>query len=422
MATLDLTIETIGARGDGTATLNGGRVHVPLTAPGDRVRVRLLPGGRRGEAVRGELIELLSPGPDRADPVCPRFGVCGGCALQHLSTAAQAAWKSDLVRRELARVGLADAPIEPIVQSPPGTRRRVRFAVIRRGKVTRIGFNERMGKRIVDPDPCPVCAPELIRILPALRELLGAVVDEGKDVDAAVTTIDGALDVCLIGPVRSSLDARERLAAFAEANDLARLTVRARDGAPADPVSSRRPFAVNFAGATVVPPPGGFLQATPEGERALTEVVSEATRGAKRAADLFCGIGTFALPLALAGASVIAVENDGEATAALTAAARSRRLSVVKRDLFHDPLEGRELDGLDAVVFDPPRAGASEQAQALAASSVPVIVGVSCRPQTFARDARTLVDGGWELKSVRPVDQFPWSPHVELVAVFERRD
>jgi len=420
MTTLDLTIETIGARGDGTANWNGGRVHVPLTAPGDRVRVRLLHNGRKGEAARGEVVELLTPGPDRAEPACPRFGVCGGCALQHLTLEAQAAWKIDLIRRELARVGLGETPIEPIIQSAPGARRRARFATIRRGRATRIGFNERMGKRIVDPDPCPVCAPELIRLLPALRALLGAIVEDGKDVDVAVTSLGGALDVCLIGPVRTTLESRELMAAFADANDIARLSLRAKDDAPPDPLSHRRPFAAEFAGVSVVPPPGGFLQATREGERALTETVTTATAGAKRVMDLFCGIGTFALPLTAAGATVTAVEGDVEATTALTAAARNRRLTVVKRDLFRDPMEGRELDGFDAVVFDPPRAGAAAQAEALAASSVPVVIGVSCRPATFARDARTLVDGGYVLKRLRPVDQFLWSPHVELAAVFER--
>jgi len=421
MTTLDLTIDTLGARGDGAASWNGERVHVPLTAPGDRVRVRLLSGVRKGEAIRGELVELLVPGPDRADPACPRFGTCGGCALQHLTPAAQGAWKTDLIRRELDRVGLGETPIEAIVQSAPGTRRRARFAAIRRGRVTRIGFNERMGKRIVDPDPCPVCVPELIATLPALRELLGAIVEDGKDVDAAITSLGGGLDICLIGPVRTTLDARERMAAFAEANDVARLTLREKDGAAADPLAHRRPFAATFAGVSVAPPPGGFLQATPDGERALTEVVTTAAAGGKRVMDLFCGIGTFALPLTVAGATVTAVESDGEAAAALTAAARNHRLTVVKRDLFRDPMEERELDGIDAVVFDPPRAGAAAQAEALAASRVPLVIGVSCRPATFARDARTLVDGGYELKRVRPVDQFLWSPHVELVGVFERR-
>ncbi|HYD67494.1 class I SAM-dependent RNA methyltransferase [Azospirillum sp.] len=414
---VEAVVQEVGARGDGLATVEGARVFVPLTVPGDRVRVRL--GEAKGDGVRGELLELLEPGPGRGDPACAHFGACGGCTLQHMADDAYAAWKVGLVRGALGRVGLAEVPMAPLSRTPPGGRRRARLAALRRGRRVWLGFNERLSHRLVDLAACPVLVPRLEAVLPPLRAVLAEVLPDGATADVVATDLDGGVDLLLIGPPRLDLAARERLAAFAEAADVARLSWQADDRTGAEPVAHRRPVAVRFAGVPVVPGPGAFLQASAAGEAALATAVLENVGEAARVADLFAGLGTFTLPLAQR-AAVHAVEGDAPALAALARAARGLRVTTERRDLFGEPLSAKELDRFDAVVFDPPRAGAAEQAKTLAASKVPVVVAVSCNPATFARDARTLVDGGYAFNRVYPVDQFLWSAHVEVVGVFRR--
>jgi 23S rRNA (uracil1939-C5)-methyltransferase len=263
---------------------------------------------------------------------------------------------------------------------------------------------------------CPVARPAIVALLPALAACLTRCLPVDGAADVRVTVLDGALDVAIDSPTVPGLAAREALAAMATERDLARLTWSG------EPIALRRPVAARFAGIAVAPPPAAFLQATEEGERAIAEAVGAALPPHGKLADLFAGCGTLSLPAAVRGLTVLAFERDEAACAALDHAARTARLPVVAaaRDLERQPLSGGELDGLAAVVFDPPRAGAAAQAAALAASSVPVVIAVSCHPGSFARDARMLVDGGYRLDSVQPIDQFLWSPHVELVAVFRR--
>jgi 23S rRNA (uracil1939-C5)-methyltransferase len=425
--TIVLTIEAVGGRGDGLARWQGEPVYVPATAPGDRVRVRLEPP--RGEGRRGRVLERLATGPETVAPPCQHFGRCGGCTLQHLAEPAYRRWKLDQVRLALSRAGLPAPEPLTLAATPPGGRRRAAFAVTVAGGRVLAGFAERLSHRLVDLETCPVLAPELMALLPVLRRHLPPVLGERGNLDAVACQLEGGLDLLLVGPPVLTLAAREALAALAEEADLARLSWQPKPGARPEPLAARRPAAIRFGPALVEPPPGTFLQPAREGEAALVQAVLEGVALAQGGAtapvaDLFAGCGTFSFPLAAGGRPVHAVDGDEAALAALSRAARPHltgtplKLTSQRRDLFTDPLTPAELAGFAAVVLDPPRAGAAAQAAALAASGVPVVVAVSCNPATFARDARTLAAGGYVLERLSVVDQFLWSAHVELVAVF----
>jgi 23S rRNA (uracil1939-C5)-methyltransferase len=417
-----LVIDAIGARGDGVARYGGGAVYVPFTAPGDRARVRL--AQRRGEGRAGELVELLQPGA-RAQPRCPHFGVCGGCALQHLAEAAYVEAKTGLVTTALRQHGLVAAEIAPLERVPPGTRRRARFAVQRPRAASgpaAIGFMGRASHRVVDMTACAVLHPALVALAGALRQAAARFWPLGAAGAATATLSDTGIDLLLDLAALPDLAMLEALAAFAEAQDLARLSWRAPDAAEPTPAAIRRPPRVIFSGVPVELPPDAFLQASPEAEAMLVRAVLAGIGAADRVVDLHAGLGTFSFALAQR-AAVHAVDGARPAVAALAAAAARagiHRLGSECRDLEARPLLPEELARFDAAVFDPPRAGAKEQAAALARSGLRRIVAVSCNPASFARDARLLVDGGFRLTRVQPVDQFLWSPHVELVASFER--
>lgn len=427
--TVLLTVERVGAQGDGAALHDGRRVYAPRTAAGDVVRATVTRGG--ADADRARVEEIVSPGPGRrAAPPCPHVDRCGGCSVQHLDDETYADWKQGVLRDALNRAGFGDAPIAPMVGARPGERRRARFALLRRGRYVFAGYNERASKLLVDLTDCPVSVPALPALLPGLRTLMLSVLRDGEGCDAAATLTAGGVDLLLIGPARLDLDARVRLAAFAEAADLARLSWRPDETGATEPVAARRPAFVDFAGVPAATPAGGFLQATAAGETALRTEILQATAGAGKIVDLFCGAGTFSLPLAARikaeggrKSGVAAFDGDREATAALAQAGARAQLPLTAqaRDLFRDPLSAAELRAFDAAVFDPPRAGAAAQAAELARSGVPVVAAASCNPTSFVRDARTLVDGGYALTRVVPVDQFLWSAHLELVAVFEKR-
>ena len=419
-APVEVVIESVGGRGDGVAHWKGERLFVPQTLPGDRLTVRFRE--RRGDGWIADPVTLLHAAPGRADPPCAHAGTCGGCALQHLDAETYAAWKLEQLRGALARAGLPEAPFDPLVLTPPGGRRRAVLAAARRGRRLWLGFNERASHRLVDVEGCPVLDPGLEALVAPLRSLLlGLLPDEGT-LDVALTLLDDGPDVVLEGLPEPDLPALEALAAFAAEHDLARLSWRRKPGAPAEPIARRRDGIVRFGSVTVSPEPGAFLQASRQGEAALVAAALAGTAGAEWVADLFAGSGTLTFPLAQQ-TRVHAVEAEGPAVRALEAGCRqlpAGRDTVEKRDLFREPLEPAELARFQAVVFDPPRAGAAAQAAALAASAVPSVVAVSCNPATFARDARTLVDGGYRLERVVPVDQFLWSPHLEVAAHFRR--
>lgn len=407
---LEVDIVAIGSGGDGVAETPGGRLYVPCTLPGDRVR--LTTDGRTvGNVVR------IRDGSGRIVPVCGHFGVCGGCALQHVGDDDYRRWKSDLPGQALSRRGLI-AEIAPMVRIDPGSRRRARFGARATKAGVIVGFKERRSHRLVDIAACAVLLPAIAALLPALRAVLRDCLAAGESADVAVTLAEGGLDVGIEARGTPDLAMRERLTRFAEDADLARLSWSD------ETVIRRRAVRLSLAGIAVDLPPAAFVQPTAAGEAALCDAVTTGLAGVNRVADLYAGCGAFTFALAAAGAAVRAVELDPAQTAAIDAAARrsglAQRVAAEARDLNRRPLAGRELARLDGLVLDPPRAGALRQATAIAEDPVPTVVYASCNPTSFARDARILVDGGYRLERVVPVDQFPWSPHLELVALLRR--
>jgi 23S rRNA (uracil1939-C5)-methyltransferase len=416
---VELRIESVGARGDGLARLGDTRVFVPYTLPDERVVGSIV--GERGEGLVARVLQRLDTSQERVEPPCPYFGACGGCALQHWSDAAYAKWKIELLRTALSRVGLAP-PIEPLRRTPPHARRRAGFVLRFGARSAKLGFCERWSHRIIAIERCPVLLPSLERLAKAAPTAVAGLAPANTEWSLDASETDSSIDLLINAPGTPSLATREALAAFAGNLDLARVSWRNGDQHEPEPMLIRRTPILRFAGVAVEPPPGAFFQASAEGEAALTAEVLQMTAGAKRIADLYSGIGTFSLPLAHRGAEVLAVEGAADALAALANAARKSGLAIrtLQRNLAREPLAAEELSSFDAVVFDPPRAGAKAQSRALAASKAPVVVAVSCNPATFARDARLLTLGGYRLERVVPVDQFLWSPHLELVALLRR--
>ena len=420
---VELSIEQLGARGDGIGQIGGARVFLPLALPGERWRVRLV--ATRADGLVAVPLASLDAVP-RAPAPCRHFGTCGGCQLQHLPAADYALWQRQTVVQALARRGLHEIQVAPPQITPPASRRRVRLAFRMTAGGVQLGFRVRSGHALVDVRECPVACPGIVALLPALRSLLARLAIARQGGEVQITASAAGLDLLLTTALPPGLAERERLAAFADRQDLARLAWQAAPDHPAEPIAARRPVWVDFAGVRVELPPGAFLQATGFAEVAIRSAVAEAIGDARRIADLFAGCGTFGLPLAAAGCRVSALDADAAMLAAAGGAARRAgfgdRLATECRDLERAPLIGPALKHLDAVILDPPRAGARAQAAALAASRVPRIAMVSCHPATFARDARTLVDGGYRLLSVQPIDAFLWSSQIELVGAFARAD
>lgn len=431
-STLDVTVEALGAGGDGIARAEGRTLYIPLAAPGELVRV--LVGAVKGDGFAARLLGVSSPGPARVVPPCPHFGDCGGCGLQHIAPDIVAEWKRQRVIDALRQRGFGDATVLPTLTVPPETgRRRAAFAAFRGEKGLAVGFHARGSRRVVEVGCCLLLTATLGALKGRLAELLDDLLAPGESCQAVATDLGGVLDVVLALPHAPDRRARERAAAFAAEIGLARLSWRlAKDVlAEPDPLAALRPCRIAFSGMEVEFPPGAFLQPSAAGEEILRRLVLEAAGGAGPALDLFSGLGPFAFALAarnLAGkaARVRAVEGTPAlAKAAGRAAARAGlagRMAFEARDLERRPLAPAEMGGFGVCVFDPPRAGAKAQAAMLARApkSLACIVAVSCNPASFARDARILAEGGWKFAHATPVDQFAYSPHVELVALFLR--
>ncbi len=423
---IELAIDALGARGDGIAAFEGERVIVPFGAPGDRVKARLA-RDKEGRLF-GRIRAILAPGSARAEPPCPHFGDhpaggCGGCALQHLGAEAYRGWKRAQLEAALARHGIPADVIEPIAVSPPASRRRADLAASRKKEGVVLGFSARGSHRVVDLAECHVVRPSLAALFQPLRELLTPLMKPGDGAEARLAASDSGADLLLVTAIEIGLGARERIASFAARHDVARVA-RAHPKRPGvETLIEQRPVRVVLGGVPVPLPPGAFLQATAEGEAALAAFVCEAAAGARHVADLYAGIGAFTFPLAATGARVHAVDSGRAEMAAVERAARAAErnaVSVEPRDLEKRPLEADALGAFDAAIFDPPRAGAAAQAKQLAACKIGRVIAVSCNPGTFARDARLLLDGGFRLARVKPVDQFLWSTHLELAALFLR--
>jgi 23S rRNA (uracil1939-C5)-methyltransferase len=411
--TEQLTISRLGHRGDGIAETPNGPVYVPYALPGELVTVDAVPG----HPDRKHLVHIDRTSPERVGAPCTHFGTCGGCVLQHWALEPYRAWKRELVVDALRHERL-DAPVSPLIDAHGEGRRRIVLHA-RRGThdVLEVGFSAPRAHHIVPIDACPVLAPPLAGTLKAAWAIAEVLKRNQKPLDIQFTATDSGLDVDVRGSGAVKPEQIAELARVAQAHGLARLT---RHGELI--TQSAQPL-VTIGRARVPLPPGSFMQATMEGEAVLTRLVSEHIGKAKRVADLFAGIGTFALRLA-ERARVTAADSEAAAVQALQRAAAStaglKPVGAVARDLFRRPFVATELKGFDAVVFDPPRQGAEAQVREFARSAVKTVVAVSCDPATFARDMRILTDGGYRLVSVTPVDQFRWSHHVEVVGKLER--
>jgi len=397
----DQTIDGLNKRGEGVADAHV----VPLALPGERVRRD------------GDTLTILTASPDRATPICRYFGDCGGCAAQHMSPRLYFEWKRDSLVAALARAGV-EAEVGALIDAHGAGRRRATFhARFHSHGREDVGFMRARAHEIVDIDECPLFAPEMAGAIDAARALAGELRGLARPLDIQATASLTGLDFDLRGSGPLEAVERRKLARAAETLDLARVSNHG------EIVVERRAPTVAFGGARAILPPGGFLQATIAGEEVLASGAAAAFAGARRVADLFCGAGAFALRLA-ASHEVFAADFDAAAIRALERASGEARglraIEAVARDLFQRPLRPEELEPFDAVLFDPPRAGALAQARALGESRVPVVVAISCNVDSFARDARLLIDGGYAVESITPLDQFRFSPHVEILATFRR--
>ena len=387
----------VAARGDGVTL--GGR-HVPFGAPGDTLRAD----------------GTVAPGVHHQQPPCRHFPECGGCQLQHLDDASYASFVRDRVVGALTGQGI-DAEVREAIVSPPRTRRRATLHAERRGRQVLMGFTAQASHQLVDMQECWILLPELYALVAPLRGLLAAFLPGSGRVDIHLARVDQGIDVLIQGSLGAGLATIEAITGFARRHALARLSIDRGLGPEAQ--WEPEPVTVTLGGVPVPFPPGGFLQATAEGEAALVEVARTVCGKATTTADLFTGLGTFAL--ALSG-KVYAAEGARDAILSLKGAAAmaQRMVFADHRDLYRRPLTTAELDRFEAVVLDPPRAGARDQMPGLAASVVPRIAYISCNPSSFARDAKLLIEGGHHLDWVQPVGQFRWSTHVELAAAFSR--
>ncbi len=408
-----LVIDRLGHRGDGVADGAAGAIYVPGALPGETVEVDAVPG----HPDRRRLLHVDAPSAERIAPICPHFGICGGCAVQHWNVAAYRAWKRDLVVEALRQAGL-DAPVGELIDAHGEGRRRAVFHA-RRGthEVLEVGFSAVRTHRLVAIDRCPILAPGLDGAIDAAWAIADALGPADKPLDIQVTATDAGLDIDVRGSGPLTAPLITALARVAQEHKLARIT---RHG---ELIALARAPTLRMGKATVQLPPAAFLQATAEGEAVLARLVLAACASAASVADLFTGIGPFALRLA-ERARVLAIDDDEAALSALKRAAAStaglKPVEIERRDLFKRPLATADFKRFEAAIFDPPRQGAETQARALSASGVPLIVAVSCNPATFARDVRELVRGGYRLIEVMPVDQFRHAAHVEIVARLER--
>jgi 23S rRNA (uracil1939-C5)-methyltransferase len=418
----DLLIHELGPKGDGVHRSQSGSVYVDRALPGDRIQATI----RRDDdgVLRGDLLKVIKASPHRVKAPCPNYDVCGGCTLQHAKDEFYRHWKVEIVRDALRSKGLKPRIWRDPVFLPAGDRRRATFTAYKKNNIVILGHYRRRAHHVTDIASCLVADPAVMEIRERLTRLLALILQEGKPAAAFIQAVDGQFDIVITGPVGKSgkpdAQTRAAIAQLARDSNVNRVSWRADQGDAAQVIIEISPLRAHFGDLDVILPPLAFLQPTQAGEDALVDAVMELLPRTGKFADLFSGCGTFSGPMLQRGA-VDAYESVGSAVRALDKAKGTRPLKAIRRDLFLNPLRRDEVNRYDAIVFDPPRAGAQAQVRTLASSKTPLLVGVSCNPATFARDARILVDGGYRLDSVRVVDQFTWSHHVELVAAFTKR-
>lgn len=414
---LHITVTRLGTRGDGIATLaTGETLYIPFSAPGDRLNVSV--GARRGNGRMGYIREIFEAADSRTEPVCPHFGDCGGCTLQHLQEQTIADIKKNNLIDTLRRHGLDTDIVTATVTISPGRRRRAEFALFG-GKKPTLGLHAVRSQKIVNLLECAVLIPNISILLPDLRELshsagLGDIAD-----DIRITETDSGIDMLLISKdsQETGPDCRQKLATFAETHNLARIGRADRYGT--EPLVLRRRPTLKLGGAVLNLPERYFLQPSNDGEKVIADLIGQAIFDGANIADLYSGLCSLSFPLA-DKAKVTAFEFDEAMVNAANRAANGQSLSAEQRNLVRSPLTVRELDHFDAVIFDPPKAGARHQASNLARSAVPTIVAVSCNPNSMARDLRILSAGGYRIERITPVDQFTWSSELEAVAILRR--
>jgi 23S rRNA (uracil1939-C5)-methyltransferase len=416
MSTETITINAIGAEGDGIARTQAGPIYVPFVLPGEEVAIARVKS-------QGTVMSWASRSPDRVDARCQHFGpegkngACGGCSLQHWADKPYQNFKRQLVIHALKSQGI-ETDVGEIVTCQPGKRRRVAMTGRNTEKSVVLGFSQGSTHHIVDVEDCPVASPAIMAKLDVIRKFASMLTSNAEPFRVTITETRAGLDVNF-ADMKKPDDAKRRALVDGALKEkgIARISYEAEIL-----IEQQKPE-IDFSGILVNPPPGTFTQATVEAEEAMAELVIGHVGKSKLVADLFSGCGTFALRLARTCA-VHAVEFDGPALSALDQAARRTQglkpVTIERRDLFRRPLQPMDLKKTDAVIFDPPRAGAETQAKELARSKVAKIAAVSCNPVTLARDLRILIDGGYKLLSVTPIDQFLWSSHVEAVALLER--
>jgi 23S rRNA (uracil1939-C5)-methyltransferase len=420
----EIRIDELGPKGDGISDSKRGRVYIDRALPGETVRADI----RRGDdqMMRGEILAIVDASPHRVKAPCPNYDVCGGCTLQHADEAFYRDWKVAIVRDALRRKGLTPRIWRDPVFVPPATRRRATFnAHKHNGKVT-LGYFRRRSHRVTEIRACLVADPAVMALRDKLAPLLVPIVTEGKEADIFIQMVGGRFDLAITGAVgrkgKPDLPVREAIADLAQKADINRISWRGKERGERDDIEvmiERDKLIAKFGALDVALPPLAFLQPTAAGEAALVDSVMELLPDSGKFADLFSGSGTFSGPMLTRG-SVDAYESVAPAVRALEKAKGALPLKAFQRDLYREPLAREEANRYDAIVFDPPRLGAANQAKTLASAKTPVLVAVSCNPATFARDARMLVDGGYRLDSVKVIDQFTWSHHVELVAGFSK--
>ena len=414
-----IKIDELGGRGDGIGNMDGNTIFVPFTAPGDVVDIKL-------NGTKGRLRHIHNKSEYRVDPVCKHFTKCGGCALQHIDGDYYQKWKADLVKTALVNQGISDVDVKPLERSPLGSRRRTTFQAIGRGdgKIV-FGYAEKGSHNLIDLEMCPILNAEIVGIIEPLKQLLRKLLKKQQKMTVQVTKADNGLDVVLKGKGGVDLDLRMDLAEFAQTNDLARTSWF--DTSLKKPyyemLGERRKPYVTFQGNKVFFPEGAFLQATQSGQNTLISEMLKGINGSTRVVDLFSGCGTFSIAAAQ-HANVHAVENNEEMLTALKRSANQmtnlKNVTTELRDLFMRPLLPHELNEYDAAIIDPPRAGARTQMTEIINSDIKKLVMISCNPISFSRDVQNLVDAGFVMGTVTPVDQFIYSPHLEIISIFNR--